>query len=401
MNEFKKSKYTLVVKCDDALILYNTLNGSMIYLSEPKYIDQIINLFSEKNLIPEDKNLFEKLYQSNFILDKSINENEIANLAFLNRYKVNKQLKLLIYVTNDCNFNCIYCPQIHTPTYMTNTTIDSLCASVENLIVNSDFNSISISWFGGEPLLNFNVIERGMMNFLKIAKTYDLSIHSGITTNGYFLTKVTVQKLFELKVLEYQITLDGLETAHNKNRILKNGEGTWNVIWNNLLSMKEKTDKFYVNLRINVNIDNATEAIALKNMVNLYLDSRFVVRIQPIVNMGNPHPNVNYCSALESQIIQLNLYDFLSENNDEDTSIEYTIDPFGLMCNSSDPNYFVIKEDGHIYKCELKVEDPTNCIGYIDKNKFSINSFKIASYVTPSTSSICMEIGRASCRERV
>lgn len=389
--DYRLSKYVIKVELDEGMALYNTLNGALLFFNETEYIDEINKMYNSNNISFCRPELLKKLYDIYMIIDRNMNEVDLANLIFLNRYKENRTLKVLIYVTNDCNFNCVYCPQSHSKTYMKEETMESICTSIEELIKSGQYTSLSVSWFGGEPLLNIRVIEKGMTRFLEFSQKYRIDVWGGITTNGYLLTQENIDILFSLKVMEFQITLDGLEADHNKNRVLKSGCGTWQTIWNNLIHMEHRHEEFCVYLRMNTNLENISGVIELSDLVKATLDNRFHIKIQPIVNMGNTNPNAKYCSALESQILQLDLYQYMSEKNLEDKTIEYVIEPFGLMCNCSDPNYFVIKENGTICKCELNVEATNNVFGEIKDNNFRIDLSKMTSYLVPSTSKECIE----------
>lgn len=330
------------------------------------------------------------------IVDENVVETDIVRMAFLNRYKSNKILRLLVYVTDDCNFDCVYCLQKHVHKYMTNDTIDKIASSLSELLSHYKFEGLTISWFGGEPLLNLPIIENGMQAFERLAQKFNLTIHSGITTNGYLLNEKTVDTLLRYGINEYQITLDGDRLRHDKNRHLKNGDGTWEKIWNNLLLMKEKTNQFSVNIRINSNMDNIETLPQFIQQIRSTFDNRFIIRIQPIINMGisidkSESSEVKYCSLLESQLIQLNMYSYMCDMKCEDLTIENVIKPFGLMCSCSDPNYFVIKVDGEICKCELEINQKENHFGTIDGHSFNLDALKLTSYVVPSTSHECLE----------
>lgn len=89
----------------------------------------------------------------------------------------------VIYVTNDCNKNCIYCfnklnrkPTNINPTYSVDTLI--------NFILSFNSPEIGIRFFGGEPILNFKFIKKTIESIKKtnIIANYD------IFTNGELLT---------------------------------------------------------------------------------------------------------------------------------------------------------------------------------------------------------------------
>ncbi len=66
----------------------------------------------------------------------------------------------------------------------------------------------------------------------------NLFYSSSITSNGYLLDYETHINLLKRKAPVFQITVDGTKDIHNRNRHLKNGYGTWDVIIKNLETLK-------------------------------------------------------------------------------------------------------------------------------------------------------------------
>jgi len=394
-NNYKLNKYVVFLKRENYAVVFNTLNGTMLYFNNVEHICILKKIF-DNNYIDSDigieSELIQKLISSQVLIEKNIDETEIALGMFMNRFKNNTSLRLMIYVTDDCNFNCVYCPQVHQPIYMTMSTMKSLINAVDNLLSTKPYDSLVISWFGGEPLLNLPIIRMGMDGFISLANKYNINIHGGMTTNGYLLTKEIFLELLSLEISEFQITLDGNEDTHNKNRLLKGGLPSWTKIWNNLIVMKEVSSEFLINIRINVNLDNVYAIPDFVKMVKNTFDNRFVTSIQPIVNMGGQSPQTytKYCSLLESQLIQLELYNCMSKNGNEDIFLENIIQPFGMMCNCSDPNYYVIRQDGEICKCELLVYEGINEFGNVNDETLEIKDKKFLNATIPSVNHECL-----------
>ena len=75
-----------------------------------------------------------------------------------------------------------------------------------------------------------------------------------MTTNGYFLTPDVVKELFRYRVIDYQITIDGIESTHNALRKLKTkDDGTYQVILNNLKAIKSQIKSSILTLTIQTN----------------------------------------------------------------------------------------------------------------------------------------------------
>lgn len=119
--------------------------------------------------------------------------------------------KIIIIVSEKCNGSCVYCYEKNEKKFRSNflMTIETAEKIIEYLVKN--FIRIGkIEFFGGEPLLNFPIIEY-MVNKLNeklIVDEYE------ITTNAVFLTENMV-KFFENKKFNIIISCDGPESIHN------------------------------------------------------------------------------------------------------------------------------------------------------------------------------------------
>lgn len=391
--KYKLSRYAVPVEDGETLFLFNTLNGALLSFDDPSRIERIKNIaetkLAEKDGDPE---LFEALKSADFIFSGDIDEFEIAKQIFIDtRGFVQSRLRIMIYTTNECNFRCNYCPQPHINKNMTPEILDNICSAIEKLLNSGRYKKLSISWFGGEPLLNLGIIERGMLRFGEICKEKGIELSSSITTNGYNLTQNTLRRLFDLGVLEYQITVDGTEKTHDRTRVLKNGAGTWRRIWNNLISMCTFEDKFIVHLRINVNSDNMSEAKELINMLNDNFDDRFQTQIQAVMNMGGvTHPDANFCTPDTARELLLDIYSYLGRvRPNEVGQLVRLLRPFGFVCNCADPHYFVVRTDGMICKCELEVDDEFNILGSGDSGALVLDYAKLSQYIAPVFAGEC------------
>ena len=83
-------------------------------------------------------------------------------------------------------------------------------------------------------------------------------MHAQITTNGYLLDVETFKKLLKCNIYSYEITLDGFESDHNKNRSLKNGNGSYNIILNNLRAIRDEVKSRVFQIVIRVNLTKTT-----------------------------------------------------------------------------------------------------------------------------------------------
>jgi uncharacterized protein len=111
-------------------------------------------------------------------------------------------------------------------------------------------NVIYIGFYGGECLLEFDlikdVIEYIENEALKKNLTNRFKILYRLITNGYLLTEKMVD-FFKEKDVMVDVSLDGPEEEHNKFRVTKKGEKTWDKIMDNLYRIKQRYPNYYDN----------------------------------------------------------------------------------------------------------------------------------------------------------
>ncbi|MBS3788488.1 radical SAM protein [Candidatus Bipolaricaulota bacterium] len=157
--------------------------------------------------------------------------------------------QLVLVVTRDCNLRCKYCVYSeekyeNMPTlkgdYM---TVDTAKKAIKKYFrgfrqvkqVNPSL-SPTISFYGGEPLLNFELIKE-VVSFSN--GKYSGNITFNITTNGVLLSE-TIIDFFAKHNFFLSISLNGPQSEHNRLRVFPTGKGTFGEIWENLQMLREK-----------------------------------------------------------------------------------------------------------------------------------------------------------------
>jgi len=108
-------------------------------------------------------------------------------------------IKLQIVVTEKCNLNCSYCYMNNNNTYLTRETFMEF---YESLPSNQDF---SIDFFGGEPLLNFDIIKFITETVKNDTRFKELSLFS----NGLLITQEMVDYISDNNI-QFHWSCDGL-----------------------------------------------------------------------------------------------------------------------------------------------------------------------------------------------
>jgi sulfatase maturation enzyme AslB (radical SAM superfamily) len=116
-------------------------------------------------------------------------------------------LALAIYTTERCNFRCTYCYE----SFAHGAMKEQVIRGVENLIAARapTLRILTISWFGGEPLLAKHVLFRLSHHVARLRERHGFGFAGAITTNGWFLTREVFEQLTMLGTRDIQLSLDG------------------------------------------------------------------------------------------------------------------------------------------------------------------------------------------------
>ena len=156
--------------------------------------------------------------------------------------------QMTLGVTNQCNLRCKYC--VYSGNFKNFRTHSNKCMSLEIAVKSIDYflkhlskteNSKFLTFYGGEPLLNFDLISQ-VINYVKSKS--NANIYYSITTNGTLLDEEKINFLSKNKIF-LMISLDGDKTVHDKNRVSFFGEPTFDIIMHNLEKIKEIDANYY------------------------------------------------------------------------------------------------------------------------------------------------------------
>lgn len=96
-------------------------------------------------------------------------EDEISLLRYRNHQHIyaDRDYSLFLNPTLECNFSCWYCYETHEKGYMSEKMIEKIKKHIIYMIEKIHINSLTLSWFGGEPLLYFNEVVYPISLFAK------------------------------------------------------------------------------------------------------------------------------------------------------------------------------------------------------------------------------------------
>ncbi|MGD2090277.1 MAG: radical SAM protein [Candidatus Aminicenantes bacterium] len=155
--------------------------------------------------------------------------------------------QIIIEVSRICNCNCAYCAtsgkysksknfKIHMSRETCRKAVDFFCERA----LNSE--DAYISFYGGEPLLRFDLI-RETVEYVK-TKYQNKKYSFNLTTNGTLINKEILDFLIE-NDFSIMVSLDGPEHINDRYRRFKNGKGSFKRILKNLEFIREYNKDYY------------------------------------------------------------------------------------------------------------------------------------------------------------
>lgn len=239
----KQSKFNILIVPPEAptqAILYNTFHDHRIILNNTD--NHVVNFFNKidsgKSLSDEESATASTLHELGILLDDDANEKEIFDRWYFNKIQNPKGiLNLILVTTMACNLRCPYCyekDQLDNKRNMSDTTADNFVEWVKNEVRKNPIEALEIVYFGGEPLMNKNVLYHISEKLQKFCADYGIAYHGKMVTNGVMLTPEVAKKLRQVGVTKIKVTLDGDKHTHDTTRITASGRGSFDQIWYNM-----------------------------------------------------------------------------------------------------------------------------------------------------------------------
>ena len=382
---YKLSNYNFVVENNGELIVYNSYIGmnSILKISSEE-LKKIVKPDCERMAIDDNKYV-EILIEKGLLVEKNIDELTLVNKK-KEEYFSNNMLEITISLTKKCNFNCTYCYEKKDNCTMNIKTIDNLVKLIKILMRNK--KTLKVNWFGGEPLIEKNLLEALSRELIKYCRENKKLYFSTMTTNGYLLDTNTLKLLMKLKVYSFQITIDGTKKTHNTLRPLSNGGETYDKILINLkeISKKIKSPMLRILYRCNFTSDswNDYKSVIEEYCKNFLDDNRFDFLPMIVNDWGGEK-----VKSIKNDIISKEKFSQLEKNvNNELFKKGYDKNNYYNQLEEleirSNCQYFIndnfsVEPNGDIYKCTVLLK---NRIGNVNENidykkmKVNMDKFK-------------------------
>ena len=300
------------------------------------------------------------------------------------------QLKALcLHIAHDCNMCCKYC-FAGEGEYSGDRSLMSFEVgkrALDFLIEQSGSRkNLEVDFFGGEPVLNFDVVKQLVAYARSIEKGKGKNFRFTLTTNGVLLND-EVMEWANKECYNVVLSLDGRKETNDRMRRTRNDKGTYDLILPKFQKMaKERNQQGYY-IRGTYTHYNTDFANDILHLADLGFEQ---LAMEPVVT----DPKMDY-ALQESDIPKLkDQYDLLAKEmckrNREGkgfTFFHYMIDLEGGPCIYKrisgcgvGTDYMAVTPWGDLYPCHQFVGDEKFLLGNVFdgvKNTDIVNEFKL------------------------
>ena len=354
------SLFNVVKESGDDTYIYNTLTSSFLKVATSSW-----KSLSEHS----DKDFLSILYAQGILVDNNEVEIDKYKFFYYNQIFGRRELSLTIAPTMLCNFGCPYCFEGNNKnfpkmtTFVQNNVIKYILAQAKN-------HEINITWFGGEPLLAFDVI----LSISSRLNENNINYKADIITNGSLLKQNVIDNLSKLHLTHIQISLDGVGNQHDKTRHYKNGKPSFEDIAENIDLLIHKTD-IKVAFQVSTTNHNPHSYEQVLSYMNIKYPEevnkgRIIIHCNPIKNRTEFDKDGTCFTS--QQLFRKDVYDFEQKY----AGFIPHLPPMHSPCIFRSKSALVIDSKGFIYRCLEQLGQANTCIGNI--NKESISFSKIA-----------------------
>lgn len=239
IHQFKLGGKNIVLDvCSGAIHVVDDVAYDLISLYPFNDKQNVIKILSEKySNNPEiTENDIEDCYeQVTYLKDKGklFTPDTFEPMAGKLKEKTSGVIKALcMHVAHTCNLNCEYCFASQGK-YQGERAVMSYEVgkrALDFLVENSgNRHNLEVDFFGGEPLMNFDVVKKLVAYARSIEKEKNKNFRFTLTTNGVLIDDDVIE-FANKEMSNVVLSLDGRKDVHDRYRVDYAGNGSWEKI---------------------------------------------------------------------------------------------------------------------------------------------------------------------------
>ncbi len=363
LDEYSKTGAVRTVADDETIIPlpYGRIKDSMLSQLSGYSAEEIAEAYDEVAWLIEDESLFtEDLY-------KDIADN------FSKREPVIKALCL--HVAHDCNLACTYCfageGEYHGERSL--MSLETGRKALDMLVASSGKRvNLEVDFFGGEPLMNFDVVRSLVEYGRSLEKEHDKKFRFTLTTNGMLLND-EILEFANKEMANLVLSIDGRKEVHDRMRPRRGGQGSYDEIVPKFIKAANSRNQMNYYVRGTYTHYNTDFAEDVKHLAELGFEQ---ISVEPVV----APPDKDYAIRQEDIPTLLDQYDILSKYLLDRKKSGKSVNFFHFMIDlkqgpcaykrlsgcGSGTEYLAVAPNGDLYPCHQFVGMTDFIMGNVD-----------------------------------
>lgn len=363
--KYKFSDYLTVVFDKDECLLAQGVLGEVVNIKKALYGTVLKNL-NNKARCRKIENVKNQLKDNLIILPKKVDEKKMIKTIFSYHSRQAKKLCTIDFVlTLRCNFSCPYCFQNENKSDLKKEVASKVLSSFFRKIGRQKAKNVKINFFGGEPLLNIEILEYIVKRARAFCKRKKIKVLFQICTNGSIFNQRIVTLFSKNKDLsDVLVTIDGPQKIHDQRRCYKSGKGSYETIMKNLTLMC----KLAKNVLVRINIDKANKNC----MANLFRELKDIKKTNIKIFMTYVVSGFGKGKKWERSTRVIYYEKMIRRFYAEAKKIGLAVSARGdlvcyqpLYCSAAHAHPRLINPDGVMYCCEKFLGDKSYSVGNI------------------------------------
>jgi uncharacterized protein len=365
-------KHIYLIQADKQTTLFFHTDSLQIYPLQDKILIDFLQSYRdngyEMTLMDYGKEDFNEIYE---FICKKITSAPISP-KFAVDINTSEFYTTVLPIASSCNLNCPYCfAQTDGGFHFGDFTTESIDNIIPFIMEHTPDKEkpITIIFFGGEPLLKFDIMEY-TVKFVR-EKYPEKNVAFSVTTNGTILNDKIIKFLKENRVL-ILLSLDGPEDEYNV-RNFKNGENSTSVVSKNIEKFKQNGIPIEIRATMVSNHPRIVEAFDFFEKIQVQF---FVVFAYISENKNHNYAiyDTQNLSSIEKQLYNLLIYYVRKLEAHQPIYNKWFMrildNTFRYRTRNLNPcgagyDFFTIIADGTIFSCAHLMNDKQYSIGDI------------------------------------
>ena len=281
---------------------------------------------------------------------------------------------MCLNIAHDCNLRCAYCfaetGEFHGGRML--MPFETAKAALDMLIRRSGGrHNLEVDLFGGEPLMNFEVVKKTVEYGRELEKRFDKHINFTITTNGVALDD-EITDFINKEMFNVVISIDGRREVHDKLRVTPNRKGSYDIIVPKAQKLVRERGEGEHYIRGTYTADNLDFTEDVKALTELGFEQ---ISIEPVVlKPDDPHAitEENVGRAIEEYDRLLDYVIKMRKEGKPFNFFHFHIDLDNAPCLAkralgcgAGVEYVAVAPNGDIYPCHQFVGDAGFLLGNV------------------------------------